>query len=194
MQTIEFGKQEGGTMYRVRSALLTGLGIVALAAPAGAAAMHGESHGKAKAKGHAQNGKPGGPQGHAVDDGSAEAKGHGKGKGQAKRGQVGYLFKGFYAGEGMVEVKRGNAHVRKAGLIGETVEFDFSAAHHVVVTDTNADGMRSLDDVMVGDWVLVKSRLPRKDPGDQPFEARWLIDKTNHSLDEGPEPEPAPEV
>lgn len=172
-------------MNRVRSALLTGLGIVALAAPAGAAAMHGESHGKAKAKGH------------AVEDGSAHAKGQGKGKskGQARRGHVGYLFKGFYAGDGMVEVKRGNAHVRKAGLIDETVEFDFSAAHHVVVADTNADGMRSLDDVMVGDWVLVKSRLPRKDPGDQPFAARWLIDKTNHPLDdEEPEPEPTPET
>lgn len=180
-------------MNRVRSALLAGVGVVALAAPAGAAAMHGESHGKAKAKGHAENGKPAGPRGHAVNGGSGQAKGQGKGKGQAKRGQVGYLFKGFYAGEGKVEVKRGNAHVRKAGLIGETVELDFSAAHHVVVADTNADGARTLDDVAVGDWVLVKSKLPRKDPGDQPFEARWLIDKTNHPLDDE-EPEPGPEA
>lgn len=164
-------------MNRLRSALLVGLGVVALAVPAGAAANHGESHGKAK--GHAENGKPG------------KAKGHGKGKGHAKRGQVGYLFKGFYAGEGKVEVKRGNAHVRKAGLIGETVEFDFSSARHIVVADTNMDGARTLDDVAVGDWVLVKSKLPRKDPGDQPFAARWLIDKTNHPADDE---EPAPEA
>jgi len=161
-------------MNRLRSALLVGLGTVALAVPAGAAAMHGESHGKAK--GHTENGKPG------------KAKGHGKGKGQAKRGHVGYLFKGFYAGEGAVEVKRGNAQVRKAGLIGETVEFDFSSAHHIVVADSNEDGQRTLDDVAIGDWVLVKSKLPRKDPGSQPFEAKWLIDKTNHPAEEEPEP------
>lgn len=162
-------------MNRLRRALLVGVGAVALAVPAGAVANHGESHGKADGKG-AKNGKH---------------KGHGKGKGQAKRGQVGYLFKGFYLGEGLVDVKRGNAHVRKAGLLGEEVEFDFSAARHIVVADTNMDGQRTLEDVAVGDWVLVKSRLPRKDPGSQPFEARWLIDKTNHPA---PEKEPAPET
>jgi len=138
-------------------------GIAALAIPAGAIADHGESHGKAK--GHAKNGK---------------AKGHanGKGKGQAKPHAVGYLFKGFYAGDGMVDVKRGNAHVRKAGFVGETVEFDLTDAR-IVVADTNADGKRDIADVEEGDWVLVKARLSRTDPGSQPFEAKWLIDKTN---------------
>lgn len=150
-------------MSRLRNTLLVVLGAAALAFPAGAIANHGESHGKAK--GHAKSGK---------------AKGHanGKGKGHAKPHAVGYLFKGFYAGESMVEVKRGNAHVRKGGFIGETVEFDLTDARFVVA-DTSADGKRGIEDVAEGDWVLVKARLPRKDPGSQPFEARWLIDKTN---------------
>jgi hypothetical protein len=153
-------------MSHLRNSLLVVLGVAALALPAGAVAGHGESHGNAK--GHAKNGK---------------AKGHanGQGKGQAKPQAVGYLFKGFYAGDGTVEVKRGNAHVRKAGLIGEMVEFDLSDARFVV-RDTNGDGKRSIEDVAAGDWVLVKSRLPRTDPGSQPFEARWLIDKTKKPL------------
>jgi hypothetical protein len=68
--------------------------------------------------------------------------------------------------------------VRKAGLLGETVEFDLSGTRFVV-RDRNADSQRTLDDVAAGDWVLVKSRLPRKDPGSQPFEAKRLIDKTS---------------
>jgi len=144
-------------MSRLRKSLLVALGVAVLAFPAGAVAKHGENHGKAK--------------GHA----------NGKGKGHAKRHAVGYLFKGFYAGEGMVEVKRGNAHVRKVGFIGEMVEFDLSAAR-LVVRDTNEDGKRGIEDIEEGDWVLVKARLPRTDPGSEPFEARWLIDKTNKPL------------
>jgi hypothetical protein len=103
---------------------------------------------------------------------------HGKAKGHRPH-NAGYVFKGLYAGEGSVEVKRGNAPVRKGGFIGDSVEFDLSGAR-IGVGDTNGDGQRNLDDVEVGDWVLVKSRLPRKDPGDQPFEAKWLRDKTHN--------------
>jgi hypothetical protein len=104
--------------------------------------------------------------------GKGKAKGHGPHK-------VAYLFKGFYAGEGSLEVKRGNSRVRKGGFIGETVSFDLSGAR-IVVRDTNEDGKRNLEDVVAGEWVLVKARLPRKDPGSQPFDAKRLIDKTNH--------------
>ena len=152
-------------MSRLRSAFLVGLGIAALAVPAGALAMYEEA-------------PPGNGAGHAK---GGKAKGHahkGKGKGQATRRNVGYVFKGFYAGEGAVEVKRGNAHVRKNGFVGETVEFDLDGTRFVV-RDVNGDGERSLDDVEVGDWVLVKARLPRKDPGSQPFEAKRLIDKSS---------------
>lgn len=104
---------------------------------------------------------------------------HGKAKGKAKTHNVAYMFKGFYAGDSSVDVKHGNAHTRKAGLIGETVAFDLSDAR-IVVADSSGDGTRSLDDVATGDWVLVKARLPRKDPGSAPLDARKLIDKTNH--------------
>lgn len=156
-----------GTKSRSRNTLLAALGAAALAFPAGAVAKHGESHGKAK--GHAKHGKA---KGHDGNGGEGKARGH------ARPHAVGYLFKGHYAGEGAVDVKRGNAHVRKGGLIGETVEFDLSGAR-LVVRDTNADGKHDMEDLEQGDWVLVKARLPRKEPGAQPFEARWLIDKTN---------------
>jgi len=109
-----------------------------------------------------------------------QGENHGKGKAKGHRPHnVAYLFKGFYAGESSVDIKRGNSRVRKGGFIGDTVAFDLSGAR-IVVRDTNEDAKRNLDDVATGDWVLVKARLPRKDPGSQPFDAKRLIDKTNH--------------
>jgi hypothetical protein len=76
-----------------------------------------------------------------------------------------------------VTVKHGNNHVRKAGLIGQTVTFDFTGAKLVVV-DTNHDGSKTTADITDGDKVVVKARLPRKDPGTQPFKAKMLIDQS----------------
>ena len=75
-------------------------------------------------------------------------------------------------------MKRGNSRVRKGGFIGETVAFDLEGARFVT-RDTSGDGERSLEDVQEGDWVLVKAMLPREDPGEQPFAAKRLIDKTS---------------
>lgn len=110
---------------------------------------------------------------------------HGKGKG--KDAVVGYVFKGTYGGDGTtVNVTHGNKHVRNAGLVDQAVTFDFSAAN-VSVADTNLDGVADLNDVLAGDKVLVKSRLPRKEPGSQPFVAKKLVDQTNPEVEE-PEP------
>ena len=138
-------------MSRFRSTLIVALGVAALAIPAGAIAKQGENHGK--------------------------ANGHGKTHG------VAYVFKGVYvkgvnAGEGSVEVKHGNARVRKGGFVNTTVSFDLTNAR-IVVADTNADGQRTLDDVATGDRVLVKAMLPRKDAGSQPFAAKRLVDQTH---------------
>jgi len=154
-------------MSRLQRALLVAVGVAALAIPAGALAEPGESHGQSGEHAH-----------------EGQGKGKNKGQGKTRRGKVGYVFKGFYAGESMVEVKHGNYHVRKAGLIGETVEFDLTGARFVV-RDANEDGERTLDDVASGDWVLVKTRLPRKDPGSQPFAAMRLIDKTSFPGNDG---------
>jgi len=114
------------------------------------------------------------------DDPGSQGKGHGKvgthGKGGAKG--VTYVFKGTYTGGGSVDVARGNAHARKADLVGGSVSFDLSAAK-LVVGDTVPDGVLTADDVVAGDRVVVKARLPRKDPGDQPYAARQLVDQTN---------------
>ena len=104
--------------------------------------------------------------------GAGHATSHAGGKG------VMYVFKGTYAGSGAVDVNHGNAHVRKADLVGTTVNFDLTNAN-VVVDDTNGDGNRTIDDVAAGDKVVVKARLPRKDPGDQPYSARQLVDQTH---------------
>jgi hypothetical protein len=105
-------------------------------------------------------------------------EGHTQGKGQSKTHNVAYVFKGTYAGESTVTVTKGNAHVRKAGLVGQTVAFDLADAH-IVVADTNSDLTSDLNDVQVGDKVLVKAKLPKKDPGSQPFDAKRLIDQTH---------------
>lgn len=153
-------------MNAVKRTLIVALGVVALALPAAALAAHGEGN-KGQGKGQGQG------KGHQDDHG--KAKGHGP-------HAVAWVFKGYYkgegsvAGEGSIEVKHGNSRVRKGSYIGQTVAFDFFGAR-VVVADANADGQRNLADVAVGDWVLVKARLPRTDPGAQPFEAKRLIDK-----------------
>jgi hypothetical protein len=99
---------------------------------------------------------------------------HGKSGGKT----VMYVFKGSYDGASGVAVDHGNAHVRKADLLDTTVTFDLSTAR-VVVGDVNGDGSKDLLDVAAGDRVVVKARLPRKEPGTQPFKAKQLVDQTH---------------
>jgi hypothetical protein len=107
-----------------------------------------------------------------------QGENHGKANGHNKPHGVAYIFKGTYMSGGSVEVKSGNSRVRKGGFIGQTVSFDLTNAR-VVVDDTNADGQKNLSDVATGDKVLVMARLPRTDPGSQPFAAKRLVDQTH---------------
>jgi hypothetical protein len=118
-------------------------------------------------------GKPPEGVGKPADPGS-QGKGHAKGKSNG----VTYVFKGTYAGAGAVDVVKGNAHVTRANLDGTTVTFDLTNAKFSVA-DTNADTVVDVNDVVAGDKVVVKSKLPRKDPGAQPFAARQLVDQTH---------------
>lgn len=105
--------------------------------------------------------------------------GNGQGQGKSKIHRVTYVFKGTWnAADGTVTVKHGNAFVRRAHLVGTNVQFDLSGAKFVVA-DTDGDGSRTAADLTDGDRVLVKARLPRKDPGSQPFTAKMLIDQTH---------------
>lgn len=106
-----------------------------------------------------------------------QGENHGQANGHSKTHNVSYIFKGTYADNSSVLVMHGNSRVRKGGFIGQTVSFDLSNAR-IVVADTNQDGQRNLDDVQVGDKVLVQARLPRTEPGVQPFAAKKLIDQT----------------
>ena len=111
--------------------------------------------------------------GHGNGHGPSTAPGH------TKVHNVTYVFKGTWnAADGSVTVKHGNNHVRKAGLVGQTVTFDFTGAK-VVVRDTNNDGSKTTADIGDGDKVVVKARLPRKDPGTQPFKAKMLVDQSS---------------
>jgi hypothetical protein len=104
-----------------------------------------------------------------------------QGKGKSKVKGVTYVFKGTYQGGDSVAVDHGNAHVRKAGLVGQTVTFDLASAK-VAVADNNADGKRDLSDVASGDRVVVKSKMPRSEPAAQPFPARQLVDQTHPAI------------
>ena len=117
-----------------------------------------------------------------------------KAQGHEKYGAkpVQYVFKGtFHLADSSVTVAKGNRHVRRAGLVGETVVFDLSAAR-VRVADRNGDGKRDTADLQDGDKVVVQARLPRRDPGAGPFAARKLVDQTaagdgHHGGGEAPE-------
>ena len=104
--------------------------------------------------------------------GNGNARGHGKPK------SVQYVLKGSYAGNGVVSVSHGNGHAKRAGLVGTDVALDLSSAK-ISAADTNSDGVVDESDVLAGDRVLVQARLPKGDPGAQPFAARHLVDKTN---------------
>ena len=145
---------------KIRRSTALALGVAALAIPAAAVARPGHGH----------------------------SNGHGKqhlvGHGHGKQHSVGYVYKGAYEGDGLVNVEHGNAHARKAALVGQDVQFDLTGAK-LSVADTNADSIIDATDVLVGDAVVVKARLPKHDPGPQPFAARHLVDQTNAAADDG---------
>ena len=123
------------------------------------------------------------PSAFAVKPADPGSNGHGHGNGHASSHKGGkavvmYVFKGSYAGDGSVVVDHGNAHAKKADLLGSTVNFDLSGAR-IVVADNDGNGTKDLSDVATNDRVVVKARLPRSDPGDQPFKAKQLVDQTH---------------
>ena len=124
-------------MYRTRT--LAALAATALLVPA-AAATANPDHG-----------------GHGRHGGDEKATDKVVQKRKAKKVKtVTYVFKGVYQGAGAVAVAKGNAHVKRAELVGKTVTFDFAAAK-LVVADADANGV-TLDDVHVGDRVVVQVR------------------------------------
>ena len=126
--------------------------------------------------------KGGVPSEHANEHASANPHASaGQGIGPAKG--VAYVFKGTYAGDSVVSVTKGNNHVRKAELVGTDVSFDLSAAK-LRVDDTNGDSAVTLDDVAVGDKVVVKAKLPKGDPGEAPYAARQLVDQSHPAEEE----------
>src|SRR3954451_13697719 len=100
----------------LKKLFLVALGTGALAVPAAAVAHPGGDHG------------------------------HGHGHGHGGNPTVVYVFKGVYGGDGVVAVDHGNGHAKKAGLVGQDVQFDLTNAQ-LVVADANADGSITADDV-----------------------------------------------
>ena len=92
--------------------------------------------------------------------------------------QATYVFKGtFNAAGASVGVLDGNRHVRRAGLVGQTVAFDLSAAR-VRVADVNGDGLRDAADLQDGDLVVIKAYAPRRAPGAGRFVAYQVVDQS----------------
>ncbi len=107
-----------------------------------------------------------------------------------------YVFKGVVNADGSVKVAKGNSFVKKAGLYGKDVTFDFTGAK-LDVADADANGV-TIEDVKAGDKVLVQSRAPRKVAADHQFVARKLVDQTRPPVEDAedevaaPAPTPAP--
>ncbi len=131
--------------------------------------------------------KGGVPNEHAAGHGNPHATETDSTHGIGPAKGVAYVFKGTYSGAGVVSVAKGNAHVRKAGLVGTDVAFDLSATK-LSVDDTNGDEAVTIDDVVAGDKVVVKAKLPKGDPGAGPHAARHLVDQTNPADEEPVEP------
>ena len=89
---------------------------------------------------------------------------------------VSWVFEGGWHIDGTVTVGHGNSRVRKGGYVGQIVAFDLTSAK-LRVADTNGDGAITAADLLEGDKVVVKAKLPR-DPGPQPFAARMVVDQT----------------
>jgi hypothetical protein len=95
----------------------------------------------------------------------------------SKPASVSWVFKGTWHIDGTVTVNHGNSRVRTGGYIGQIVAFDLTSAE-LRVADTNGDGVITVADLLEGDKVVVKAKLPR-DPGPQPFLARMVVDQTH---------------
>jgi hypothetical protein len=100
--------------------------------------------------------------------------------------KVTFVFKGTFTAPGTVEVRGGNAHVRKGGFIGKSITFDLTTAR-VVAAERTGDQKVDAGDVNTGDVVLVQARLGKGTKYAAPAEgeavativARKLIDKTS---------------
>lgn len=144
---------------RIKHTALAALGTVVLALPAAAIASNGHGHANGHSNGH---------NGHA--------------NGHSSNHNVTYVFKGTYDGSGLVSVNHGNAQARRAGLLGQDVQFDLTNAK-LSVADTNGDQVIDANDLVTGDAVLVQARRPKGEPGSQPFAARMVVDQTNPADD-----------
>jgi hypothetical protein len=111
------------------------------------------------------------------DHAGKHAKKHAK-KEHAGKKPSNWVFKGLWHADGTVTVSGGNARVRKNDLVGATLAFDLTGAK-LRVDDTNADGAVTVADLVEGDKVVVKARLPRTDIGDGPYAAQRLVDQTH---------------
>ena len=98
----------------------------------------------------------------------------------AKPAGVSWVFKGIWHIDSTVTVKHGNSRVRNGGYIGQIVAFDLTSAK-LRVADTHGDGVITVADLLEGDKVVIKAKLPR-DPGPQPFVARMVVDQTHPAL------------
>ena len=145
---------------RIRS-VVAGLGVAALLAPGAAAAAPGKGKAPAKADVRAKSEK------------RAKSK---------KVKTVMYVVKGVYAGDDTLDVKGGNKHTRRAGLVGDEVVLDLTKAKFVVA-DTNGDDELTAADLKAGDKLVVQLRLPRSLGEDPAFVARKVIDQTNRPVE-----------
>ena len=128
---------------------------------------------------------------------TALAKGKPEGKpakhAHGKSKPANYVFKGVWHADGTVTVSGGNARVRKGGMIGQTLAFDLTAAK-LRAADADADGSVTVADLVEGDKVVVKARLPRTEPGEGPYAAHKLVDQTHPAVEETEEQPEAPEA
>jgi hypothetical protein len=100
------------------------------------------------------------------------AKSHGKGQAKAKNAVIKGAVTVVDATAGTVTLHVVKANKWGRSLAGTDVQFTVATVKKLGVADTNGDGLRTLDDVHVGDRAQAQAKIA-KDAA-QPFAARKL--------------------
>lgn len=92
---------------------------------------------------------------------------------------VTYNIEGVYRSSQKVRITGGNKHaIAEAKLNDKVKRFDMERA--VIDTDdTNDDGYQDWRDLLSGDRVYIKSEMPKKRPGGEPYPVRAIFNRTH---------------
>lgn len=86
---------------------------------------------------------------------------------------VTYNLEGIYLGGGKVKITGGSRHAKEAKMIGETKKFLVETTE-IDTRDLNDDGYQDYKDLTKNERLVIKTDLPKNNPGQDPYPARFI--------------------